>query len=167
MHSLCPRPDEGFGNGRDGRCTYPIHVLQVPERYSSCRKATWRRSCTTLELTFSETLGHEQTNQRHLLRPAPDAQITRLHPVAVMTLALGIGANAAIFTLIHAILLRPLPVKDPSALYRIGSHEVNCCVIGGLQDEWDIYSYPLVSADPEADPGIRRTSGVSKAARRK
>ncbi len=63
--------------------------------------------------------------------------------VAVITLALGIGANAAIFTLIHAILLQPLPVKDPSALYRIGSHEVNCCVIGGFQDEWDIFSYPL------------------------
>jgi len=63
--------------------------------------------------------------------------------VAVITLALGIGANAAIFTLLHAILLRPLPVKDPSALYRLGSHDVNCCVIGGLQDEWDIFSYPL------------------------
>ena len=63
--------------------------------------------------------------------------------VAVITLALGIGANAAIFTLIHAILLRPLPVKNPSALYRIGSHEVKCCVQGGLQDDWDNYSYSL------------------------
>jgi hypothetical protein len=63
--------------------------------------------------------------------------------VAVITLALGIGANAAIFTLVHAILLRPLPVKNPSALYRLGSHDVNCCVIGGLQGEWDDYSYPL------------------------
>ena len=63
--------------------------------------------------------------------------------VALVTLALGIGANAAIFTLVHAILLQPLPVKDPSALYRLGSHDVNCCVIGGLQAEWDVYSYPL------------------------
>jgi len=63
--------------------------------------------------------------------------------VAIVTLALGIGANAAIFTLVHAILLRPLPVKNPSALYRLGGHEVNCCVMGGLQDEWDDYSYAL------------------------
>ena len=63
--------------------------------------------------------------------------------VAVITLALGIGANAAIFTLIHAILLRPLPVKNPSALYRLGAHEVNCCVTSGFQDEWDLYSYSL------------------------
>ena len=63
--------------------------------------------------------------------------------VAVITLALGIGANAAIFTLVHAILLQPLPVKNPGALYRLGAHEVSCCVTGGFQDEWDLYSYAL------------------------
>src|SRR5690348_12009896 len=40
--------------------------------------------------------------------------------VAVLTLALGIGANSAIFTLIHAILLRPLPVSQPEELYSLG-----------------------------------------------
>ena len=34
--------------------------------------------------------------------------------VAVLTLALGIGANTAIFTLLDQVLLRLLPVKDPS-----------------------------------------------------
>jgi hypothetical protein len=38
--------------------------------------------------------------------------------VAVMTLALGIGANTAIFSLLDQILLRLLPVKDPSTLSR-------------------------------------------------
>jgi len=63
--------------------------------------------------------------------------------VTVLTLALGIGANAAIFTLVHAILLRPLPVKNPGSLYRLGSHYINCCMMGGLQDDWDAFSYPL------------------------
>jgi hypothetical protein len=36
--------------------------------------------------------------------------------VAVMTLALGIGANTAIFTLINAVLFRPIPVQDPASL---------------------------------------------------
>ena len=63
--------------------------------------------------------------------------------VAILTLALGIGANTAIFTLVHAIMLQPLPVKDPGSLYRVGSPDVDCCVTGGLQDIWDAYSYPL------------------------
>src|SRR5262245_52404548 len=36
--------------------------------------------------------------------------------VAVLSLALGIGANAAVFSLIHPLLLKSLPVKDPSSL---------------------------------------------------
>ena len=39
---------------------------------------------------------------------------------AVLTLALGIGGTTAIFTLIHAVMLKSLPVGDPARLYRIG-----------------------------------------------
>jgi predicted permease len=39
---------------------------------------------------------------------------------AVLTLSLGIGANAAIFTLLHAVLMKNLPVADPETLVRIG-----------------------------------------------
>ena len=59
---------------------------------------------------------------------------------AVLTLALGIGATTAIFTLVHAVLLKSLPVANPSELYRIGDNE-NCCVNGGMQDSWSLFSY--------------------------
>jgi predicted permease len=61
---------------------------------------------------------------------------------AVLTLALGIGGTTAIFTLIHAVMLRSLPVSDPSRLYRIGEGD-DCCVEGGPQDIWGMYPYSL------------------------
>jgi putative ABC transport system permease protein len=59
---------------------------------------------------------------------------------AVLTLALGIGATTAIFTLVDAVMLKSLPVTRPSELYRVGDIE-NCCVNGGLQDDWSLFSY--------------------------
>ena len=58
----------------------------------------------------------------------------------VLTLALGIGATTAIYTLVHAVLLSSLPVAKPSELYRVGDVE-NCCVSSGLQDDWSLFSY--------------------------
>jgi len=70
----------------------------------------------------------------------------RLSPVftaaAVLTLALGIGGTTAIFTLIHAVMLRSLPVSDPERLYRVGDG-TGCCVEGGPQDNWGLFSFPL------------------------
>src|SRR4249920_3804421 len=70
----------------------------------------------------------------------------RLSPVftaaAVLTLALGIGGTTAIFTLIHAVMLRSLPVTDPATLYRVGEGD-DCCVEGGPQDTWGMVSFPL------------------------
>jgi predicted permease len=61
---------------------------------------------------------------------------------AVLTLALGIGGTTAIFTLMHAVMLKSLPVGDPDRLYRIGDGS-NCCVQGGPQNRWGMFSYPL------------------------
>ncbi len=70
----------------------------------------------------------------------------RLSPIftaaAVLTLALGIGGTTAIFTLIHAVMLRSLPVTDPATLYRVGEGD-DCCVEGGPQDVWGMVSFPL------------------------
>src|ERR1041385_4737513 len=64
--------------------------------------------------------------------------------IVLLTLALGIGANSAIFTLINAILLHNLPVTDPKTLVRIGDKN-DCCVNGGWSDDGD---YSLFATDP-------------------
>src|SRR5580698_10322419 len=59
------------------------------------------------------------------LRKAPGFTIT-----AVITLAPGIGATTAIFTLIHQVMLKSLPVTKPEELWRIGD-KIRCCNWGG------------------------------------
>ncbi len=87
------------------------------------------------------------------LRKSPGFTLT-----AIVTLALGIGANTAIFTLLHGILMRSLPVADPAQLYRIGDAD-QCCVEGGFPEDsattgdfsifsFDLYQY-LKNSAPE------------------
>jgi predicted permease len=59
------------------------------------------------------------------LRKAPGFTTT-----AVITLALGIGATTAIFTLVHQVMLKSLPVTRPDELWRIGD-KIRCCNWGG------------------------------------
>src|SRR5215813_11154408 len=65
--------------------------------------------------------------------------------VAIVSLALGIGANAAIFSLFHQMLLRPLPVTDPSQLVNFAAPGPNpgsqsCNQAGGCNE---VFSYRM------------------------
>ena len=65
--------------------------------------------------------------------------------VAILSLALGIGANAAIFSLFNQMLLRPLPVPDPGRLVNLAAPGPNpgsqSCTMAG--DCTEVWSYPM------------------------
>ena len=71
------------------------------------------------------------------LRRAPAFTLT-----AVLTLSLGIGATTAIFTLMHAVLLKSLPVARPEQLYTAGEAK-HVGVYSGMAEDWDIFSSDL------------------------
>src|SRR5207253_9670725 len=65
--------------------------------------------------------------------------------VAIVSLALGIGANAAIFSLFNQILLRPLPVPQPDRLVNLGAPgpkpgSTSCSQAGDCDV---VFSYPM------------------------
>ncbi len=77
---------------------------------------------------------------------------------AIVTLALGLGANTAMFTLVHAVLLQTLPVAKPEQLLRLGDSD-NCCVIGGYQTRFSIFSYALYQHIRDNTPEFEELAG--------
>ena len=107
--------------------------------------------------SFVETCWQDLRFAARMLRKSPS-----FTTVAVLTLALGIGANTAIFTLLHASLWRPLPVKDPQEIF----HLMRTSSGGDFAGE-SSYSYPLFqqlskTADSQGEMFATETVGSRK-----
>jgi predicted permease len=85
----------------------------------------------------------------------------RMSPVftltAMLTLALGIGATTAIYSLVDSVMLKSLPVADPTRPYRVGSG-MNCCGQIGPQKEWGLFPYTLYQRIAAAAPEFEQTA---------
>src|SRR5438270_12771455 len=84
----------------------------------------WYGICSVLRSSRSfvlmETILHDLRHALRILRRSPG-----FSSVAVLTLALAIGATTAIFSVVYGVLLRPLPYTDPSgimAIFEVNSH---------------------------------------------
>jgi predicted permease len=93
-----------------------------------------------------ETLRQDVAYALRQMRHSPVFTLT-----AMLTLALGIGATTAIFSLIHTVMLKSLPVVDPASLYRIGEGQ-DCCVEGSPQENWGMFSYPFYQRMKQTTP---------------
>jgi predicted permease len=101
---------------------------------------------------------------RHALRQmrkSPGFALT-----AILTMALGIGGTTAIFSLIHSVLLKSLPVASPDRLHRVGDNMRFGGVYTGLETSYCLFSYDLYKYFRDNSTGFEELAAFQSDIRR-
>ena len=131
---------------RDARAWTRRQVLRsIPPLLSSRIAAAGHHAWSTPVHVFRGST----SDLRLALRRLSDAPGVAL--ICILTLALGIGGNTAVFTLIDRVVLEPLPVQRPHELFRLGDTD-DCCVNSGLPGSFSLFSYDLYAQLQQAAP---------------
>src|SRR5579872_257894 len=110
-----------------------------------------------------ESLARDMRFSLRALRRTPGFSV-----IAILVMALGIGANVALFTVVRGVLLKPLPFDDPDRLvmlYEAGFHENDTAgfnvVAGGIYGEWrkQNHSYSDLALSQEIRVGLSGSGG--------
>jgi len=110
-----------------------------------------------------ESLARDLRFSLRALRRTPGFSV-----IAILVMALGIGANVALFTVVRGVLLKPLPFDDPDRLvmlYEAGFHENDTAgfnvVAGGIYGEWrkQNHSYSDLALSQEIRVGLSGSGG--------
>ena len=103
-------------NPDDARAEARRQFGNVQDAETFCRRTDERRERRIMRSEYMSELIQDVSYALRSLRKAPGFAL-----VAILTLALGIGANTAIFSVVRGILLRPLPFADPGRLMMVAT----------------------------------------------
>ena len=155
MPDLRPLRDTAMANEPDGTREDQA-VRPMPTCQTNAHKTQGRPS--EVKKRRAQMLSDMRDALRQL-RKAPGFTAT-----ALITLALGIGATTAIFTLVHQVMLKSLPVAKPEELWRIGDKD-RCCNWGGYtqgdEGNFSLFSWEAYKHFRDAYAGVYRPGGTA------